>query len=189
MFASGYRKNAAIGAINTGAASEGLSDLIFAVKGNANAGEVVASDERMRITSSGYVGIGKTPATALDVNGTITGTAKNFDIPHPTLPGYRLVHSTLEGPEIAVFYRGEAQLVEGSATVVLPSYFDALTRDRSATVNLTAKGAVPFSLSYDRFDEKSFVVHGSILNGAFDWEVKATRDDQPPLTVEKLSPS
>jgi microcystin-dependent protein len=31
--------------------------------------------ERMRITNSGNVGIGKTPSTALDVNGTVTATA------------------------------------------------------------------------------------------------------------------
>ena len=53
----------------------------------------------------------------VDVTGTVTGgvvrsgshilsNKKNFDIPHPNKPGWRLRHTCLEGPENAVFFRG-----------------------------------------------------------------------------------
>jgi hypothetical protein len=123
----------------------------------------------------------------LTVVGTITGTTKNFEIPYPggEMPGYDLVHSSLEGPEVAVFYRGTANLVNGAASVTLPSYFGALTRTGSETVELTAKGGTPFILSYDSFnhDAGTFVVHGSVASGSFDWQVEATRADVAPLQV------
>ena len=122
----------------------------------------------------------------MNVGGTMTATIKNFVIDYPGRPGYELVHSSLEGPEVPVFYRGTARLINGTAKVTLPDYFDALTRDHSATVLLTARGDIPFLLSYDNFDEKSFVVHGTLPDRAFDWEVKATRQDVPALKVEQL---
>lgn len=168
--------NAAMAFINYSAPGGIGGNLIFGTNGG----------EDMRIDSNGLVGINKTnPSTALDVSGTITGTTKNFEIDHPTKEGYRLVHSTLEGPEVGVFYRGTGYLVNGSAQIILPEYFDALTRDNTTTVILTAKGSTPFTMSYDSFDEKSFVVYGSMSSGEFDWEVKAVRSDVPPLVVEK----
>ncbi|MBI2076324.1 MAG: LamG domain-containing protein [Candidatus Aenigmarchaeota archaeon] len=75
------------------------------------------------------------------INGTgdIFGQSKNFEITHPLDPSRTLVHSSLEGPEQGIYYRGEAELVDGSATVVLPSYFDALALKGNRTVQLTAK--------------------------------------------------
>jgi hypothetical protein len=69
----------------------------------------------------------------------------------------------------------------------LPPYFGALTRAGSETVQLTAKGGVPFALSYDSFDHDAgtFVVHGSVVSGSFDWQVEATRADVPLLQVVK----
>ncbi len=126
-----------------------------------------------------------TVSNSLSVTGSVNSVVKNFVIDHPLKPGYELVHSSLEGPEIGVFYRGSGRLIAGRATVTLPDYFDALTRDHTATVLLTAKGEMPFLLSYDRFDEKSFVVHGAKADGEFNWEVKAVRADVPALEVER----
>lgn len=61
----------------------------------------------------------------------------------------------------------------------------ALRMENSYTVQLTAKGSTPFTLSYDSFNETAFVVYGSVDDGEFDWEVKATRDDVDPLGVEQ----
>ncbi|MBI5220943.1 MAG: hypothetical protein HY978_03890 [Candidatus Liptonbacteria bacterium] len=178
--------------INTNASSIGLSiegttsqsgDYLQVTASGGSAGGV------FKINSTGNVGIGTTaPSTALQVIGTITGTTKNFDIPNPAKPGYRLVHSTLEGPEVGVYYRGHGKLSGGVATVHLPDYFDALTRDGSETVLLAARGKTPFLMSFDDFDKKhnQFKVYGTVSDGEFDWEVKATRADQPPLEVERL---
>ena len=56
-------------------------------------------------------------------NGTITGSVKNFQIPYPLVRGGKndpeltLTHSSLEGPEIAVFYRGVVETSDGTALV------------------------------------------------------------------------
>jgi len=122
--------------------------------------------------------------------GTLTATSKNFEIPYPEKPGYDLVHSTLEGPEVGVYYRGHGTLSNGAATITLPEYFNRLVREGSETVLLTAQSEQPFMLSYDSFDfaDNKFEVHGTIPNGEFDWQVNATRADLPPLQVEKKTP-
>jgi len=72
----------------------------------------------------------------LTVGGTITGTSKNFSIPHPTKEGKRLVHSCIEGPEVAVYFRGRSQ----SNTIEMPDYWGGLVDLDSMTVELTAIG-------------------------------------------------
>ena len=59
---------------------------------------------------------------------------KQFDIPHPTRSGYRLVHTCLEGPEIGVYYRGK---LENNNIIELPEYWRGLVDAESITVNLT----------------------------------------------------
>ena len=72
------------------------------------------------------------------VDGTFTATGtKNFEIDHPTKAGMKLVHSSLEGPEVGVYYRGRAQ----SGTITLPDYWVGLVRDGTVTVQLTPNGS------------------------------------------------
>jgi len=138
------------------------------------------------------VGIGTTsPNSTLQVNGNIVGTTKNFQIPHPLGTKNWLIHSTIEGPEIAVYYRGEGQLVNGTASIKLPAYFEALTRKENRTVMLTPK--------FDNNEPISTIAASSVNNGTFRvraidsnnpqqkffWEVKAVRADVPVLVVEK----
>jgi len=147
----------------------------------------------MTLANNGSVGIGTTsPTTALQVVGTITGTVKNFEINDPIKPGYKLLHSTLEGPEIAVFYRGEAQLESGKAVVILPDYFEALTRKEGRTVLLTPKFSsdsesisqlAASSVREGRFAVRA--INSNNPNQKFYWEVKAVRNDVAPLVVEK----
>ena len=145
--------------------------------------------ERMRIEENGDVKIhGK-------LNGrNVTAAAKFFRIAHPSKPGHDLVHGCIEGPELAVYYRGESQLKDGRATVALPEYFSTLTRSGSATVQLTSKGSKPFLLSYTDIVDGAFHVHGLKPDGAFSWEVKAVRADVDELETEvpaekKLEPA
>jgi hypothetical protein len=72
----------------------------------------------------------------LTVDGVIVGTTKNFSIKHPTKEGKRLIHSCIEGPEIAVYFRGRSQ----SNTIQMPDYWSGLVRLDSMTVELTAIG-------------------------------------------------
>jgi len=83
--------------------------------------------ERMRIDSSGNVGIGtSSPSEKLSVTGnvTISGSLSkgsgSFKIDHPIKPDtHHLVHSFIEGPQADNLYRGKVALVDGTATVNL----------------------------------------------------------------------
>jgi hypothetical protein len=119
--------------------------------------------------------------------------AKNFRIDHPLDPkGRYLVHSAIEGPEAAVFYRGEAQLGDGICEVTLPHYFEALTRRDNRTVQITprlvdAEGTS--ALAASSVVEGRFLVRaidGRNPSQRFYWEVKAVRADIELIDVEPL---
>jgi hypothetical protein len=100
------------------------------------------------------------------------------------------VHACVEGPEAAVFYRGEAQLRDGRVTVDLPDYFEALTRadDRTVLVTPIVEGDEAASaLAATRVAHGRFTVR-MITPGnpsqRFCWEVKGVRGDVPPLQTE-----
>ncbi|MCX5681992.1 MAG: hypothetical protein NT079_06995, partial [Candidatus Omnitrophica bacterium] len=116
---------------------------------------------------------------------TFTATTKNFEIDHPVKKGYKLVHACLEGPEAAVFYRGEAQLKDGKVVIKLPDYFESLTRKENRTVLLTSIGEKPCLLSASEVKDGKVTVYGMEPNAKFYWEVKAVRKDIGPLEVEK----
>jgi hypothetical protein len=119
------------------------------------------------------------------------GATKNFIIPHPTSPDRYLVHTTLEGPENAVYYRGTSHLQAGTAEISLPNYFEAAVRPEGRTILVTPKFASvtePVStLAASDVSNGVFLVRAiddNNLSQAFDWEVKAIRADVEPLEPE-----
>ena len=70
--------------------------------------------------------------------GHILAAKKNFDIPHPTKPGYRLRHTCPEGPSNDVYTRGK---VRNTNEILLPTYWKGLVDWTTITVNLTPIGA------------------------------------------------
>ena len=120
-------------------------------------------------------------------NGTITAGTKSFRIPHPLDETKDLTHSCLEGPEIAVFYRGEGVTTGGWAEITLPDYFEALTMPEGRTVLLTAlfeQDDEPISaLAASRVKDGRFKVWSGLPIQKFYWEVKAIRADKPALEV------
>lgn len=122
-------------------------------------------------------------------NFTVSGT-KNFGIQHPMDDGKILIHSALEGPEAAVYYRGEARLDNGSAVIVLPYYFEALTRKEGRTIQITPinePDSLVSQLATSRVSEGCFTVTAADdanPRQAFFWTVTAIRADVPPLRVE-----
>src|SRR5262249_52872100 len=114
---------------------------------------------------------------------------KRFLIDHPLDPARQhLVHACLEGPENAVYYRGEATLVDGEVRIELPSYFEALTHSQGRTVLLTAKlGDEVAQLAASDVAGGEFTVRGfgGCAEQAFWWEVKGVRSDLDSLDVER----
>ena len=95
--------------------------------------------------------------------GCIGSPTKNFEIEHPLASDespnkynmMHLVHSTLEGPEYGVYYRGSSQLDSGAVKVDLPEYFEALAEKTDATVQLTPVGGIS-NLTIKLDDENVF---------------------------------
>lgn len=126
-------------------------------------------------------------------NGNLScGGTKPFIITHPLDDTKLLTHVCIEGPEAAVFYRGEAVTDDyGEAEITLPDYFEALTRLENRTVLVTA--------IYDddgNYEEYGTVVASRVRNGKFKvrstyaeqeffWEVKAVRSDVEHVVVVK----
>lgn len=120
-----------------------------------------------------------------------SSNVKNFIIAHPMDAARYLVHTTLEGPENAVFYRGSARLYHGRAEVQLPPYFEAATRAEGRTVQVTPKftgdDEAVSALAASAVKHGAFKVRAIDRNNpeqSFDWEVKAVRADVAPLLVE-----
>tara|TARA_R100000084_G_scaffold82465_1_gene38376 strand:- start:714 stop:1352 length:639 start_codon:yes stop_codon:yes gene_type:complete len=91
----------------------------------------------------GNVGIGTSSNSyyPLYVNGTLYATTKYFIIDHP-VPAKRdehkkLLHACIEGPEVAVYFRGKSDL----NIIKMPDYWEHLVDIESMTVELTAIGA------------------------------------------------
>jgi hypothetical protein len=105
---------------------------------NSNIKFAAAGAERMRITSTGDIGIGTTsPLYKLHVNGSFAANTKSFVIDHPTKPGMKLRYGSLEGPENGVYVRGK---LDGIKVIELPDYWEGLVDLNTITVQLTAIG-------------------------------------------------
>ena len=70
-------------------------------------------------------------------------------MPHPNKEGWRLRHVCIEGPEIAVYFRGR---VKNREEISYPSYWKGLVDWTTVTVNLTPIGAHQ-NIIVKRFDE------------------------------------
>jgi len=77
-----------------------------------------------------------TTATGVDITGQLSATTKSFLIDHPTKPGKKLRHGSLEGPENGVYIRGKSD----SNIIELPEYWTELIDEDSITVQLTPIG-------------------------------------------------
>ena len=60
-----------------------------------------------------------------------------FDMPHPNKEGWRLRHVCIEGPEIAVYCRGE---IPTDGVINLPEYWHGLVDPEDMSISLTPRG-------------------------------------------------
>lgn len=181
--ASGFEANVGLKATSTngrdwrlvsGGGGGGFSGGKFGVFDNT------AAAIRMVIDSSGNVGINTaSPTYRLHVNGSFAATTKSFVIDHPTKPGKKLRHGSLEGPENGVYVRGK---LIGSNKIELPEYWTKLVDPDSITVNLTPIGAHQNLYVADIVDNTVYV-DGSDDIKCF-YTVYAERIDVEKLDVE-----
>ena len=116
----------------------------------------------------------------VDINGQgiVFGDQKNFRMPHPRDPEQEIWYGSLEGPELAAYVRGTAQLVDGVAEVSFPEHFALVANPASMTVTLTPLDAASRGLAVVEKTPEGFRVR-ELMQGtgtyAFDWEVKCVR--------------
>jgi hypothetical protein len=175
----------------------GNADMWFQLAKPDPGSGVTLCNNKMIIYSDGKVAIGD-PIVAPDamhvlrINGRIQKSGCDFVITHPLDSNKELVHSSLEGPESGVYYRGESQLTKGSAVIALPNYFEALTKKENRTALLTCiDGWSPLYVDGKIEDGKFVVKTGQVgnTNQKFYWEVKAVRADVETLAVEQSKDS
>jgi hypothetical protein len=80
---------------------------------------------------------GDVNGTSLTLTGDLTASTKAFLIEHPTKPGMKLRHGSLEGPENGVYIRGRITDIN---VIELPEYWLGLVHEESITVSLTPIG-------------------------------------------------
>lgn len=120
-----------------------------------------------------------------DIAGPLYANAKNFRIPHPTKPGYDLIHTATESPVVGVEYWGEDVIgADGACIVHLPEYFEALVRRRNRAVLLTCIDNMSL-ISASQIVDGQFMVNGE-EGQRFAWLVKAERADVE-FEVEQLT--
>ena len=114
----------------------------------------------------------------VDIDGTLSATAKSFDIEHPTKEGKRLVYGSLEGAEHGVYFRGK-----GTGEVIeLPEHWTGLVHEDSITVQLTPIGKNCVWVE----DIKDNSVHVGMDNDTpYFYFIQAERKDIDKLIVEQ----
>jgi hypothetical protein len=122
-------------------------------------------------------------ATTADLTlvGTLYATAKSFKIDHPTKPGKKLVHGSLEGPENGVYIRGRTK----DGIIYLPEYWVGLVDENSITVQLTAIGNGQKLYVDNIEDNKVYIGNDNLINKAIDcfYFIQAERKDVAKLEV------
>ncbi len=118
--------------------------------------------------------------------GTLLAEDKFFREPDPEDPTRDIWYGCIEGPELAIYVRGTARLVNGRARIELPDHFCKLADEQGMTVQLTPLSPESKGLCVVRKGLDGIEV-AELLNGRgnyeFDWEVKAVRKDHRDFRV------
>lgn len=143
-----------------------------AVRGIANIGAQASAITG--ISTSGYAGYfqGK-----VHVAGTLSKTSGSFKIDHPLDPANKyLYHSFVESPDMKNVYDGVATLGDdGTATVELPAYFEALNRD--SRYQLTCVGGFAPVYVAAEVVANRFEIAGGRPGMRVSWQVTGIRKD------------
>ena len=90
----------------------------------------------------------------------ICAQAKNFRIanPDPSQPDTEIWYACVEGPEVAAYIRGTAELVDGYAAVSFPKHFRAVASENGMTVHATPHSADSRGLAITKRSTAGIVV-------------------------------
>jgi len=106
----------------------------------------------------------------------VTGQ-KNFVTKHPNDKNKEIVYVCLEGGEAGTYYRGNAKLENGRATVNLPEHFSLVTNTNGLTAQVTPRGDCK-GLFVEEISAHTLIVKecgGGTSNVSFDFFVNGIR--------------
>ncbi|UCD99143.1 MAG: hypothetical protein JSV42_00005 [Chloroflexota bacterium] len=109
--------------------------------------------------------------------GVYSNGTKNFVQEHPTDPNKVIIYASLEGGEAGTYYRGTAQLQDGTATVLLPEHFSLVTEEEGLTIQVTPRADCK-GLYVAEVTTKSIVVkelQSGTSNISFDFLINGVR--------------
>ena len=92
---------------------------------------------------------------------------------HPNKSGSKIVYSSLEGPEAAIFIRGKVNLDQGKAVIELPEEFTALAVPDTLTVQLTPGSIRSKGVAFEKIDSQRIRI-GELAGGTGSYEVHYT---------------
>ncbi len=115
---------------------------------------------------------------AFAVTNNISKSSGSFVIDHPLDPKNKLLfHSFVESPDAKNVYDGIATLNEdGSTTIILPSYFDALNTDVRYQLKPIGIAMPNLYISKEVIDGV-FNISGGEPNGRVSWQISGVRKD------------
>jgi len=121
-----------------------------------------------------------------DGHGVVWADFKLFRVPDPDDATRDIYYGCIEGPELAMYVRGTARLVNGRARIELPDHFRKLADEQGMTVQLTPRSAESKGLAAVRVSLDGIEV-AELLNGRgnyeFDWRVEAVRKEHRDFQV------
>jgi hypothetical protein len=110
----------------------------------------------------------------------ILSAKKNFDIPHPSKPNWRLRHTCVESPYNDVYIRGK---IKNSNIITLPDYWKDFVDINSITVSITPIGAHQ-DIIVKGINNKEIILQGKGLPIHCYYHVFAERKDGEKLIPE-----
>ena len=187
----GYAK-ISLGAISGSTTSELLIDSIAA--NEALRFDTNSKSHAFDIAKAGYVSVGGAVDStnqftvvgtthlsgAVTVVGTLSATAKSFNIEHPLYKDKRLVHGSLEGPEHGIYIRGTIEAKEYGCEIELPEYWSAMCDDY--TVQLTSHG--PYTVYIKEKQKDKVMIACTSKDYKFDYYVVGSRTDETLEVVQ-----
>ena len=114
------------------------------------------------------------------VTGTLSATAKSFNLEHPLYKDKRLVHGSLEGPEHGIYIRGTIEAKEYGCEIELPEYWGAMCEDY--TVQLTPHG--PYTVYIKEKQKDKVMIACSTRDYKFDYYIVGARTDETLEVVQ-----
>jgi hypothetical protein len=138
-------------------------------------------DVAVDINAGGVIRAGK---SIISQGGVISKCGfKPFNIKHPdpSKSGWRLVHNCIEGPEIAVYYRGR---ITNDDKIILPDYWKHLVHEDSITVSITPIKDYQNIAVKEIRDNKVILESKDLKSIDCFYHIFAERKDIEKLTVE-----